>query len=222
MDFFNKNKLPALLILGSLLLLLLFQGVWLKSSYDQEKENLREQSDRIFMDAIREIEDSILRIAILDINNLICDDSTTFSDLQTAFGINSDYVDNIKKSVHTTSTSIPNLDTAIRIDIRTDVSTYQKDKRFGSLSFLVATSDSSDLFSHPFLEDCEENNLTQELLNDELKGMMPTSNLPQDYELALLKDGKKETGFYSSTQTDILRGGGYALYFPNYRFFLFK
>jgi two-component system, OmpR family, phosphate regulon sensor histidine kinase PhoR len=222
MELLNKNRLPFFLISGSLLLLLLFQGVWLNNSYEQEEENLREQADQVFIDAIREIEDSILRIAIFNVNDLMCNDTTSFSEMQVAFDINSDYVNKVIKWGQSDSLKIKK-DTKVKIDIRTDASTFRKEKSFGSMSFFMATTDSSDHFSHPFLEGCEQNSLTQELLESELKDMMPLADVPQDYQLAMLKDDvKKEAGFYSTTQTDILRGGSYAIFFPNHRLFLLK
>ncbi len=228
MKLLDRHSIPSFLIFGSLVLLLLFQGVWLNSTYEQEKEQLREQADRVFMDAVREIEDSILRIAILDIDQLLCDDTTNFTDMQVAFGIQTDHVTQIKNSVQPIRTNLQkytsniNKDSILKIDIRTSVKSYREDKAFGSLSFFIATSDSSDSFSHPFLEDCDSINLTKQLLEEELASLMPGENLPENYRLAVLDQEEKEPGLYSNTQQDILRGGNYALFFPNYRMFLLK
>lgn len=208
MNFFNKNKLPIFLISGSLLLLLLFQGVWLKSSYEQEKVNLREQADLVFIDAVRGIEDSIFNAALLNPIDFFCDDSTSFEDMQIAFGLNLNAINNEANSA---------------INIRTDLSMQQKQNRFGSLSFFIATTDSSDHFSHPFLENCDPNDLTTTLLKNELNKFFPHDKLPGDYQLAsFFENDEKEEGFYSNVQTDILRGNSYALFFPSYKAFILK
>ena len=202
-------------------LLLLFQGVWLNNSYKQAKEDLREQADRIFVDAVREIEDSILQIAILDPLDFFCNDSTTVSDLQTAFGIELDSASVIVKSVRNYKSHVSS-DTTLKIDIRTDIATHRKERKFGSLSFFMATTDTGDYYQ-PFLEDCDLGSQTQNLLENELEKTMPFADLPKQYRLAILLEGEeKNAGFYSSTQKDILRGNSYALFFPAYRGFLFK
>jgi len=223
MVLFKKNKLPFLLIFGSLLLLLLFQGAWLKSSYEQEKENMREQADQVFIDAVREIEDSMLQIAVNNLNLLVCNDSTSFQDIQVAFGINPQRIDQARYAFGSNFSSSQILSDSVKIEIRSDINIHESDKKFGSLSFFMAISDSEDDFSHPFLENCEPSGLTQQLLASRLDMMMPNDGLPEIYSLAVLEENEeKKSGFYSSVQKDILSGGQYALFFPKYKGFLFK
>ncbi len=225
MKLFHKNKLSFFLISGSLLLLLLFQGVWLKNSYSQEEENLREQADQVFIEAVRGIEDSILYLALKNPNDFYCSDSITFSGMTQAFGIIVDSIDTVIKKVVTTLDH-QDRDSVLKLDIRTKYRSTKSRGKFGSLSFFMATTDSSDYYS-PFFEECDPNGLTKDLLENELRKTMPHADLPQDYKLAVFFEDKiekqdREAGFYSNTQKDILRGSSYALFFPKHRAFLLK
>lgn len=209
MKFLHKNQLPLLLIVGSLLLLLLFQGVWLKSSFDQEKETMREQADLVFMEAVREIEDSMLQIALENPLDFFCDENMTVDDISVAFGL--------KTKTSNTRTNI-----VVPSSVRTDVSTLRDERQFGSLSFFMATTDSSDYYM-PLFDDCEPNNQTKEQLEKKLEKTMLRTDLPKDYQLASFTENEeRQAGFYSNTQTDILRGNSYALFFPSYRSFILK
>ncbi len=222
----RKNRLPLFLTLGSLLLLLIFQGVWLQSCYQQEEEDLRERADEVFLDAVRGIEDAILRDMVMDPVDFFCDDSTSISDLTVAFGLNMDSVQNFIASAEDFSKRIA-LQNEGPLDpsdfhIRTDRRKNKKDRTFGSLTFFMAMTDDSDYYE-PFLENCEENDQTLLLLDNELQKTLPSADLPIGHKLALLHDGEaRQPGFYSTTQTDILRGGSYALFFPEYQLYLLQ
>lgn len=220
MNLFDKNKLPFLLISGSLLLLLIFQGIWLKSAYKQEEELLKESADLVFVEAVREIEDSMLQIALRNPLEFFCDEEMTFDDLTVAFGFKADTIDGIKAFTQEQKQMF-NAD-SIQISIRTDMTTHRKERQFGSLSFFMATTDSSDYYM-PLLEHCDPNNKTKEQLSTKLKEKIVFTDLPKDYELADFAEGEKRTkGFYSNTQTDILRGNNYALFFPKHRGYILK
>jgi signal transduction histidine kinase len=61
------------------------------------------------------------------------------------------------------------------------------------------------------------------LLQHELGKTLPSADLPEGHQLAVLHEGEsKLPGFYSTSQTDILRGGSYALFFPKYKMYLIQ
>ncbi|MEL6672351.1 MAG: HAMP domain-containing sensor histidine kinase [Bacteroidota bacterium] len=57
----QRNRLAECLMVGSLLLLLFFEGFWLDKVYDDSKRGLRWDSRRAFFGAIRSVEDSLMR-----------------------------------------------------------------------------------------------------------------------------------------------------------------
>jgi len=70
----------------------------------------------------------------------------TFDDITVAFGIQTDTINNLVSPY----SSMINAD-SFKVSIRTDISTQHKERRFGSLSFFMATTDSSDYYM-PLLE----------------------------------------------------------------------
>ena len=225
MQFLTNKKLSFLLIAGSLLLLLIFQGLWLKTSYEQEKKDMMVIADQVFVDAVRGIEDSILRIAINTPHDFFCDDTTSVVDLQLAMAMDFDTMQrtfkSVKKQFSTLKIREENIDSSFEISIRTNAHS-SRSQEFGSLMFFMATVDSSDYYS-PFLDDCEDEGQTRSLLENEVQKTIANADLPPEYQLIIISEDKeRESGFYSTTQKDIIRGNSYALYFPYYRGFLLK
>jgi len=60
-----QHKFANILMVSSLLLLLLFIGFWLKSSYDKEFDNIKQASSFVFFDAINEVQDKAIQKMIL-------------------------------------------------------------------------------------------------------------------------------------------------------------
>lgn len=65
----NRNHLYRFLMLLSLLMLVVFQTYWLKKVYVEQKELLNKEIDNIFVQAIRDMQDSLFRLRLMDIGN---------------------------------------------------------------------------------------------------------------------------------------------------------
>lgn len=61
MPILQRNNLYRLLMASSLILLALFQGYWLRKVYQEQKEILQNETDNIFVQIVRDMQDSIFR-----------------------------------------------------------------------------------------------------------------------------------------------------------------
>ena len=71
----NRNRLSLGLMISSLIILLIFQGTWLFNEYEKTKARLQHDADRLFMNSVRSIEDSIfnevlIRPFVLQLNDI--------------------------------------------------------------------------------------------------------------------------------------------------------
>lgn len=64
----NRNRLYRFLMLFSLLLLVVFQTYWLQKVFQEQKELLNKEIDNIFVQAVRDMQDSIFRLRLLDMD----------------------------------------------------------------------------------------------------------------------------------------------------------
>lgn len=62
----NRNRISVALMGSSLILLLIFQFVWLKNVYEREISELQSQADHLFTNSIRDIQDSLVQHIYLD------------------------------------------------------------------------------------------------------------------------------------------------------------
>ena len=66
----HKNHLYRFLMLLSLLMLVVFQTYWLKKVYEEQKDLLNKEIDNIFVQAIRDMQDSLFRLRLMDIGSI--------------------------------------------------------------------------------------------------------------------------------------------------------
>ena len=77
----RKANLPTILMALSLLLLAIFEGFWLKTEYEDQKEWLQIEQSHFFYSAIRSLEDSLFNEMVLQPLQIRMD-SFEFSDPQ--------------------------------------------------------------------------------------------------------------------------------------------
>ena len=213
MKIWKNHKLSFLLAAGSLLLLLLFQIFWLSSTYQNEKENLREKADLIFEDAVRSVEDSVFQMFVFD-------------PAMKAVALDSQII--VNKPQGNIESLIPKFkilesDTSInvKIDIRTDFRTNSKKKNFGSIALWMSGDSTQEHFNHSDSIFFNKDNFA--VIKIKLENLMTNSDLPSPYEVITLKNDSVPKGdLYSNSHTDILSHKSYALYFPNYKNHLFQ
>jgi len=216
MNAWKNHRLSFMLVAGSLLLLLAFQIFWLKNTYQNEKENLRKKADLIFEDAIRNVEDSLFQMLVLDPTTL----SNPIGKTEIAVG----------KIFNEPLISLPSLLSGmqiseedslfdVKIDLRTNFSMDSGKNNFGSIALWMARDsiDQRNKHTDSIYFDIDNFDVVKSKLND----LMIRSDLPTSYELLTLKDKKLPKGdFYSNPHTDILSHKSYAIYFPNFSFFM--
>ncbi len=214
MKMWKHNKLSFLLIIGSLLLLLIFQIFWVKNTYEGEKENLREKADLVFEDAIRNIEDSIFnKLFLLEkifSDSVVMDNSITI--------VRDDKDDPFFPIIQSSKSKN---EINVKVDMRTNFSKKSHDKSFGSIS-LMMSGDSIQEYSNNFdMLGINGNNIA--IIKSKLDELMISSDLPKPYELVSLNEDEiPNEGLYSNSHTDILSKKSYVIFFPNYQKYLFQ
>jgi len=213
MNAWKNHKLSFLLATASLLLLLIFQIFWVNNTYQNEKENLREEADLIFEDAVRRVEDSIFHLFVFDpaMKAISMDTQIIINDPQ----INMEsFIPKIKILENDSAVNL-------KIDMRTDFRRKSKKNSFGSVA-LWMSSDSTSEHSNP-LDSMFNDKGNFALIKSEIDNLMENSDLPTPYKVITLENDEIPNGdFYSNSHTDILSHKSYALYFPNYKNHLFQ
>ncbi|MFK7776291.1 MAG: sensor histidine kinase [Saprospiraceae bacterium] len=217
MNTWKNHKLSFLLVAGSLLLLLLFQVFWLNNIYQNEKDDLREKADLVFEDAVRSIEDSLFHMIIMDTAAI-----NMTKDAKVKIKINESFDDeNIDRFSSKQEMKVFRSDTLIELnlDLRSNFRKESKEKSFGSVMMFIANDTSSSELEHSVLNPIAKQNLLEEKLDK----LIPQSDFPNPYELVILEKEKLPSGdFYSNPHLDILSQERYALFFPNYKNFIFQ
>lgn len=218
MNAWKNHKLSFLLVAGSMLLLLLFQVFWLYNIYQNEKDNLREKADLVFEDAVRSIEDSLFHKILLDTAGI-----KMTKDAQIKIKIMDSEEDHDFDHFSSTKREIKHLknDTLIELnfDMRSNFRQKSDEKNFGSIMMFMASDTSSSLFNSSASLPIEK----QILLAKKLEELIPKSDFPSPYQLAVLENEKLEKdGLYSNPHVDILSQEKYAIFFPTYKSFVFQ
>ena len=143
MKAWKNHKTSFLLVTGSMLLLLLFQLFWLNNIYQGEKENLREEADLVFQNAVRSIEDSLFNAILLDTINLGLRNNSKV-DIKVMNTIRGKKLDSIPRKEK--EITIFQNDTLIELnlDIRSNFEKELDEKSFGSIIMWMARDTSRD------------------------------------------------------------------------------
>ena len=218
MNAWKNHRLSFLLASGSLLLLLLFQGFWLRNIYQNEKETLREEADLIFDNAVRSIEDSLFHTLIID-TDLMEMAKHTEATVKKIITPNEGMIKSTAQEI-----KIMEGDTMInfKIDLRSDFKKEDDKKSFGSVAlWMASTKDSVSPHDHTEMFNFSGNNF--EVIKKELAVLMEQSNLPKPYEVVTLEDGKVPEGeLYSNPHFNILSKNSYAIFFPDFKNYVFQ
>ncbi|HFC00335.1 MAG TPA: HAMP domain-containing histidine kinase [Phaeodactylibacter sp.] len=234
MNIWKNHKLSFLLVASSLLLLLLFQVFWLNNIYQNEKKVVREKADLVFEDAVRNVEDSLLQVLILDApafgNTQIKINASVLSDKkEEAKEVLQQLLPPHASTSPDKNTAAPQKETRgiqtdsiikVSLNLRTDFSQNQDDdKKFGSIVLMMANDSSAHFYKDSIFE--STNNFT--LLQTQLEQSMRQSELPSPYKIVHLENKTLPKGdLYSHPHTNILNQKTYAIFFPNYKKYIFQ
>lgn len=233
MNAWKNHKTSFLLVAGSMLLLLLFQLFWLNNIYQGEKENLREEADLVFQNAVRSIEDSLFNAILLDTTKfrLGQNSKVDIKVMNTFSGKKLDSIPRKEKEI-----TIFQNDTLIELnlDVRSNFEKELDEKSFGSIIMWMASDTSIDLNRNPdccdYTQKPNHNNFfnpmgnsSPESLKKKLASLMAKADLPSPYQLVTLKDEQLPEGdLYSNPHRDLLHKTRLAIFFPNYKNFIFQ
>ena len=194
MNAWKNNKLSFLLVTGSMILLLFFQVFWLNNIYQNEKDNLREKADLVFEDAVRSIEDSLFQKILWDTSGIqMAKDAQVKIKIMDSEDENDfNHISSIRKEIkHLKGDTLFELN----IDMRSNFRQESAEKSFGSVVMFMASDTSSNLFNNSASLPIEK----QILLAKKLEKLIPKSDFPSPYELAVLENDKLEKeGLYLS------------------------
>ena len=229
MNAWKRNKMSIVLVVGSLLLLLLFQMFWLKNVYEIEKESLVEEADQVFLNAVRTIEDSLFKeiwMTPLQHIQAIESDSMNVNVDWKKNGAFKVLIDQTKEKVSNFS-KINNTDYApdVQIDIRSNLGVGKTEGAFGSYTFMMASQKdiSLDTIIAVNNKDTTYSHVSLNLIQKEISRTFQTTSLPNQYKVLVLKDENEiKSGLLSNTHKDVMSQKIFAIHFPQYKGHILK
>ena len=218
MNSFYRNRTSLFLMGGSLALLAVFIGLWLQKVYRDEYDRLREQTDFLLFDSVREMEDELFKKVLVDPVVLSGPDSV--SERQVNMFVEKG-IDSARLFVFKHQETIT--DSNIQVAIRSEVGPEEGGKPIkGTLSFIVAVAESRQgLDSVSLRLDSLE---IKPLLSRQLEIALKASDLPSSAKLVCLDSSAAIPlkAMVSSTYEDAVKGERYAVEIPGYRSWLLR
>lgn len=224
---------PLLLMGSSLVLLAVFLGVWLKKTYEEELNALKQEGNVVFINTVRSMEGEYLekmfgsgiapppRMAIRTANIESWDSAIDVRYMGPADGdfFWKTHTDTNFRVVQFNNTPENNgrPDTMIRVIIRTDSSEAGNKRFVGSLSMMVALSANAKRNPADSLLPTLPDSSVPSLLATRFDQNMQASGLPLSYRLLRWDDTLPQgCGFSSDTYFDMASGDRYSVEFSGY------
>ncbi|MDX2247196.1 MAG: HAMP domain-containing sensor histidine kinase [Bacteroidia bacterium] len=216
----NRNTLSISLMFGSLALLLVFQFLWLRNAWLDERDNLRNEADRLFVNSIREIEDSLFQQIYLDplVVKINREANITYFNSQQTQAHDTLQQIIIRGEKLPTPTG---RDSTFRFTFRSRFDEKDNQKRQGSISLFVAMTDT--LLSRdsvpPLLRQFSLKPLLEQKFAEEIK------NSALNFSYTLGKASGEDSlvrGIVTHSYIDIPSKQSYAVYINDYQGFILK
>lgn len=216
------------LIIGSLLLLLVFQVFWLTKVWEDEVDALRKETRQVFVNSVRDIQDSLVNeIYVEPLALKLNKVKKSQNGSMTRIDISKDHLHdsaqvitffkkekNIERLSFESDTS---LEFSFRSQFREDL-----DEDVGSLSLFVelASSDSLDGFTWSQQDGAN----IKTILESQLMRAIKKTDLPLTYDFQELKDTVKgdTRAIITHRYTDLPSGKKYAVSFQEYHGYIFQ
>ncbi len=219
MNFLYRNGTSLALMGGSLALLAVFIGIWLSKVYKDEYERLKEQTDFLLLESVREMEDGLFASVLTDEDSPVHTD-TTLGTVSNRIVIHHQ-IDTAKVIYYEHKQSLT--DTNFEFTVRSNLGESKIEKPIkGSLAFIVAVAErehSLDSFSIK-LDSLD----IKPILSKQIELALGKSQLPSSARLICLdrEDTTAVEAILSTSYQDILNGERYAVEVPKYRAYLFR
>ena len=239
MAYKNHNRFYLILMSGSLILLLIFLGLWLNSVYINEFNSLQKEANQRFANSINELEDVLIEEIIGPLEFTPADSSMTAT-IRIA-GDRSETKSKIMKVMTDKKVEfVEELDSAqlelrpwlkettqerkIGINsIKKGISVgpdHEHEELFGSLSLFIALQNDTTHAGH--LPHADEEVFVG-ILSEEFKSEMDKTGIPLQYEIIEMNgDDETRQVVLTNQYTDLISGKSFAAEFPNYKTYLFS
>lgn len=207
-------------MIGSLALLLVFQFLWLRNVWQTEVENLRKETDQLFVNAIRDIEDSLVQQIYID-PLMVHVNRPKDEHFSIRKRINTDTDKQITILGQSSGTNLSGSDSTFRFTFRSRFNEDDKDKRKGSISLFVAMTDTLRTLDsgQPLISQLSLKPLLEQKFDEEIKN----TGLGLPYKLGEVADTDSVfSGIITHSYIDIPSEEGYAVYINDYQGYIFK
>jgi two-component system, OmpR family, phosphate regulon sensor histidine kinase PhoR len=204
---------------GSLVLLLLFLCFWLKNVYNQKYEELQKDTDYLFSETVRSIEDEMIEKIYGSPYSLNSMDSSGVSIIKINLNHRIDTID--ATAIWNEGLENNPSDSTVKIAFRSKVIDGEEKNIFGSLALSLAIQKDSICLDSSLNFSQDSSILIT--LEEYLKEDIPAAGIPLAFKVKHLEKGSEiPQKFISSNYTDILSGQSYALVYNEYRPYLFR
>lgn len=230
----NRNNLSILLMSGSLLLLLLFQLFWLSKVYEDEQEALAKETNFIFTNAVREVEDSFLNKLVFEPLIQSSADSGQFA-FKTIRNNLTTHSDDSSVSKQITIRSINrnasvDMDSSLSIAIKKRLEPSFGEELSGTISLFIEMTDDDSLFSElspqfkRFQGAGEDDTLLVALLDTKVSKGIEAANIGLNYEIKKIESTDSITAhvWHSNSYKDLFSETNYAVQYQNHRPYILK
>ena len=218
MKVISPHRLAVLLMTSGLILLLVFISLWLKSVYQNELEDLQNETNHLFRNSIREVQDSLM-VEVFG-PPLIIDmiDSAKSTKVQ----ITKRRIDTAKSFTFIHDKRMEKVRTAGIEKIAIGAHHDHDNDIFGSLSVVLALLDENDSLEVEanVFTDYGDERLTG-FFDDHFASVMLESELPLSYKVVQLDEDQAELkGIWTNKYNDVVSGEQFAVQFKEYGGFI--
>ncbi|MCB0838910.1 MAG: HAMP domain-containing histidine kinase [Bacteroidetes bacterium] len=230
----HTNRFSLGLMVGSLIVLLVFQVFWLENEYQQEKQRLQHEADRLFMNSVRHIEDSLFNEVLVQplIFGLKSNQTQTtgfpnrLKIMSSKIGGTQNWADSSAKVTISGTFSHTELspeaterkDSSLRFVFRSKGE--KTENRFrserGNLSLFIALSDSAESVDSviPHIQRISIKSMLEKNFEQEITG----AKIPLEYHIiASTESDSIFSGLLSHQYTDLPSDQNYFVQFPEYK-----
>ena len=218
MKALQSNRLSMMLMAGSLLLLLLFLCFWLNSVYRDTYGALQKDTDYLFSESIRSIEDQLLQEIYGAPFSFTSSDSSGSSLIK----VKLDHQFDTLSAVAFMGDEYKEFrsDSTYKLTIRSKKISGQDQHIFGSIGLAALLKKDSAGINREALKDDAE---ILASLQDRVADAIQKAKIPLDYQITRLDTvPSHQQNALFSTYTDLFSGRTYALQYDGYQWYLVK
>ena len=209
-----QHKFANILMVSSLLLLLLFIGFWLKSSYDKEFDNIKQESSFIFFDAINNVQEEAIQELILNPTKKTNHSNT---EIETTVEMTIENSNTDEAITYIMVDDQFETDSLRNIFVQSKKNDKTSDAKSGMLSMVLAMAKGKGLN----LDSINDSTFDTTIVHL-LKNKMDSNSMNISYNIQAVSKGDSLDVSFSNTYTDLTTGEQLALKLGDYNKEIFK